>query len=63
MAKIVSPPKPKRVDCNKCGATIEYLPEEVKTRTYGDYGGGTNVDAYIPCPRVSCPGEGIISSS
>lgn len=43
MARIVKPPKPKRVKCDECGATIEYLPEEVEERTYtcmGDPGRG-----------------------
>jgi hypothetical protein len=30
MAKIVEPPKGKRVSCNACAAVIEYMPEEVE---------------------------------
>lgn len=67
MAKIVEPPKPKRVKCNKCGAIIEYLPEEIKERSWKDYDGGGNYEEYIPCPRITagkkkCPGEGIVRS-
>lgn len=61
MAKIVEPPKPKRVKCDACGATIEYLPEEVEERSYtcmGDPSGDTSVK----CPRAKCPGRGIITS-
>lgn len=61
MAKIVEPPKPKRIPCNSggpawtgCGATIEYLPEEVVQ--FGTAG------LKVKCPREGCPGFGIISS-
>jgi hypothetical protein len=40
VAKIVKPPKPRRIECDECQATIEYLPEEVKERHGTDYGGG-----------------------
>ena len=40
MAKIVKPPKPLRVKCDECRATIEYLPEEVEEHHGTDYGGG-----------------------
>ncbi len=43
MAKIVSPPKPKHVDCDACGATIEYLPEEVDYS--GDYDSPPSMDS------------------
>lgn len=62
MAKLVSDPKPKRVDCNMCFATIEYLPEEVNVipaRSLGD--GDYSATIYrVKCPRVNCPGHGII---
>lgn len=66
MPKIVVPPKPRRVKCNECKAVIEYFPEEIKERRWTDYGGGSNYETYIPCPRIGtkkkCPGEGIIES-
>lgn len=67
MPRIVKAPKPKRVKCDECGAIIEYFPEDPKERTWTDYGGGSNYEKYIPCPRIGkgkkkCPGEGIIDS-
>lgn len=61
MAKIVKGPKPKRVKCQECKATIEYLPEEVKTRSYTCMGEPSG-DTYVKCPRPGCPGDGIIES-
>jgi hypothetical protein len=67
MAKIVNPPEPKRVKCNACGATIEYLPEEVVVRVWSDYDGCGNREEYIKCPRVGeampCPGKGVIRTT
>lgn len=62
MARIVDGPVYKRVKCNACGSTIEYLPEEVKERRGRDYDGGGNGTDYVPCPREKCPGEGVIRS-
>ncbi len=61
MARIVKPPKTKRVTCDKCFAVIEYLPEEVKTRRYTCMGDSSE-DTYVKCPREGCPDDGIISS-
>lgn len=61
MARIVSPPIEKHVKCNACGATIAYLPEEVRHRKYSCMGESCS-DDYIMCPREGCPGEGIIRS-
>jgi hypothetical protein len=60
MARIVSPPKPKRVKCKACEATIEYLPEEVEKRNGIDYGGGPDGWERVKCPRPGCPGHGYI---
>lgn len=56
MAKLVSPPKPRRVKCNDCGATIEFFTEELQT-IVTDYTGGT--DEAVKCPREGCVGWGI----
>lgn len=40
----------KEVICKKCGATLHYVPNDVKSVTYKDYGGGTDTDYYIKCP-------------
>lgn len=60
MAKIVGGPKPKRVKCDACFATIEYLPEEVVEYHGTDYGGGPDGWKRVKCPRPGCPGNGII---
>ena len=60
MAKIVKAPKPKRVKCDECRATIEYLPEEVQRRDGTDYGGGPDGWERVKCPRGTCPGYGYI---
>ncbi len=60
MSKIVKPAKPKRIECKDCGATIEYLPEEVEERNGTDYGGGPDGYKRVKCPRAGCKGHGYI---
>lgn len=60
MASIVDSPKPDRVRCNKCRATIEFLPEEIEVRNGTDYGGGPDGWRRVKCPRTNCPGHGYI---
>ena len=64
MAKIVSEPKPKRVECLDCEATIEYLPEEVEHlpggTVMGDWEPGRS---RVKCPRPGCPGYGVIQNT
>lgn len=60
MAKIVEPPKGKRVECSGCGAIIEYLPEEVEHRDGRDISGGPDGWERVKCPRTGCPGYGYI---
>jgi hypothetical protein len=62
MAKIVEGPKPKRVKCRDCRATIEYLPEEVQEYHGRDYGGGPDGYKRVKCPRPGCPGHGYIET-
>jgi hypothetical protein len=60
MARIVEPPKPKHVTCDKCHATIEYLPEEVDRYSGRDISGGADGYERVRCPRPKCPGYGYI---
>jgi ribosomal protein S27E len=41
----------KEVVCKGCGATLSYVPNEVQTRTWMDYGGDNNIVDYITCPN------------
>lgn len=41
----------KRKVCRECGATLEYVPRDVKTRSWTDYGGGASGEEYITCPN------------
>lgn len=60
MPKIVEPPKPNRVVCDACRATVEYLPEEVEEYHGTDMGGGPDGFKRVKCPRQACPGYGYI---
>lgn len=60
MARIVEPPKGRRVECRSCKATIEYLPEEVECLNSTDIGGGPDGWERVKCPRSGCPGHGYI---
>ena len=60
MAKIVEPPIGKRVKCDDCRATIEYMPEEVQEHNGTDYSGGPDGYRRVKCPREKCPGFGYI---
>jgi hypothetical protein len=60
MAKIVGPPKGKRVECDSCDSTIEYLPEDVQEHHGTDSGGGPDGYERVKCPRPRCPGHGYI---
>ena len=62
MARIVDGPVYKRVKCNACGSTIEYLPEEVKRLSGREQYNGPDNKEWVDCPREKCPGEGVISS-
>jgi len=57
MVKIISkkPAKAvvKRVLCEHCGATLEYVPNDVKERHGTDYGGGPDGCKWIDCPNCN----------
>jgi ribosomal protein S27E len=39
--------------CKGCGATLEYVPNEVQTYNWIDYGGDNNVVKYVTCPNCN----------
>ena len=51
MVKIVGKDKKiaKQITCKNCAAILEYLPKDVKTRSYSCMG-ETDVLSYIKCP-------------
>lgn len=50
----------KEVVCGHCGATLEYVPNDVKEYHGTDYGGGPDGKKWVVCPN--CGEEAIISS-
>jgi DNA-directed RNA polymerase subunit RPC12/RpoP len=40
----------KEVVCKNCGVTLSYVPKDIESRSYKDYGGGSDTDYYITCP-------------
>ncbi len=55
---IVENPNPdpsiqKRTVCNHCGATLLYVPADVKSYKSYDYGGGCDIVYYIDCPQCT----------
>lgn len=43
----------KEVVCRSCGATLSYVPNDVKSRMVSDYGGGRDEYKHIKCPNCS----------
>lgn len=43
----------KEAICKGCGATLEYVPNEVQNRSYMDYGGDNNYIEFITCPNCN----------
>lgn len=41
------------VVCRCCGARLEYVPNDVKTRHGHDYSGGPDGSEWIDCPKCS----------
>ncbi len=50
----------KRVVCRKCGATLEYVPNDVKKYSGRDIGGGPDGHTWVDCPN--CNNKAIIDS-
>lgn len=40
----------KEAVCKNCGATLNYVPADIKQRTVGDYLGDKETIHYIECP-------------
>jgi len=40
----------KQCICHNCGATLEYVPNDIQQRKSTDYSGHTDIDRYIKCP-------------
>ena len=55
-----SPEVEKEVVCRSCGATIAYVPNDVKRRDGIDYSGGPDGEEYFSCP--SCKKKIVIRS-
>ena len=43
----------KEAICGNCGVTIEYTPNEVKSSTHHDYGGGNDTYYHVVCPKCN----------
>ncbi len=43
----------KQVICRQCGATLEYVPIDVKKYEGRDYSGGPDGHTWIDCPNCS----------
>lgn len=43
----------KRCVCKGCGATLEYVPNEVQSYHGRDYGGGPDGHEWIVCPNCT----------
>ena len=54
MVRIISaaphPSVVREVICKHCGATLEYVPADIKEKTISDYTGGTDILYFIKCP-------------
>lgn len=43
----------KQVVCRNCGATLEYVPADVKEHRWRDYGNSLNIEKNIECPACT----------
>jgi hypothetical protein len=50
----------KQIVCRECGATLEYVPNDVKSYHGTDYGGGPDGCTWVNCPN--CKKRAIIAS-
>jgi DNA-directed RNA polymerase subunit RPC12/RpoP len=54
MVRVVSaqphPSVVKEVVCRRCGATLEYVPADIREEIHTDYTGGKDKYNYIVCP-------------
>ena len=49
----------KQVTCRKCASILEYVPNDIETRTVTDYTGGRDITKFIQCP---CGNEVTVAS-
>lgn len=56
MVRVVSdkPEKTKECVCPKCCYRLAYTGEDVTSKSYTDYGGGSDIYQFITCPRTTC---------
>ncbi len=40
----------KEAICRNCGATLNYVPSDIKKEVHTDYGGGSDTYYHIKCP-------------
>lgn len=40
----------KEAICRNCGATLNYVPVDIKEEVHSDYGGGRETVRFIKCP-------------
>jgi RNase P subunit RPR2 len=40
----------KETVCRNCGATLQYVPKDIKEGFHSDYAGGRDLYNYIQCP-------------
>ncbi len=50
----------KEVVCRHCGATLQYIPNEVQSYHGRDYSGGADGYEWVNCPN--CGGEAVVWS-
>lgn len=43
----------RQVVCTSCGSTLEYVPLDVTSAVYKDYGGGSDTYYHVICPNCS----------
>ena len=53
ISKGPNPQVEKKITCPNCGATLAYVPNDVKERNGTDYGGGPDGVTWIDCPECS----------
>ena len=57
MVKVISTIPPpsivKELICRKCGATLEYTPNDIRKKIVTDYTGGSDEYQYIDCPNCN----------
>jgi hypothetical protein len=55
--RIIDPTPHKSVEketvCRNCGVTLAYVPNDVKSETHCDYGGGSDTYRHVMCPSCN----------